>query len=140
MSLARKHCLGFFSELISISLREGNNEWIFWGRDLTVRVAEPELAASLLQQRKEIHSLAIVEDDRAVGPAVVVGLAEVGEDSHTNSLQSSLVTEGKAIAADLVPKHRQEEVLKEKKLKHSSWDKTSEEKQCRTCVEGPGQS
>lgn len=36
----------------------------------------------------------------------MVGLAEVGEDSHTNSLQSSLVTEGKAIAADLVPKHR----------------------------------
>lgn len=70
----------------------------------------------------------------------MVGLAEVGEDSHSNSLKSSLVTEGKAIAADLAPKHRQEEVLKQKKLKHSSWDKTSEEKQCRTRAEGPGQS
>lgn len=69
----------------------------------------------------------------------MVGLAEVGEDSHTNSLQSSLVTEGKAIAADLVPKHRQEEALKEKKLKHSSVDKTSEQKQCRTHAEGPAQ-
>lgn len=65
---------------------------------------------------KEIHSLAIVEDDGTIGPAVMVGLAEVGEDSHTNSLQSSLVTERKAVAVDLVPKHRQEEALKEKKL------------------------
>lgn len=47
-----------------------------------------------------MHSLAVVEDDSTVGPAVVVGLAEVGEDSHTNSLQSSLVTEGKGIAVD----------------------------------------
>lgn len=70
----------------------------------------------------------------------MVGLAEVGEDSHTNSLQSSLVTEGKAIAADLVPKHRQEEGLKEKQLKHSSREKTSEEEQCRTQAEGPGKS
>lgn len=69
----------------------------------------------------------------------MVGLAEFGEDSHTNSLQSSLVTEGKAIAADLVPKHRQEKALKEKKLKHSSQDKTSEGKQCRAHAEGPGQ-
>lgn len=46
----------------------------------------------------------------------MVDLAEVGEDSHTNSLQSSLVTEGEAIAADLVPKHRKEEALKEEKL------------------------
>lgn len=51
-----------------------------------------------------MHSLAIVEDDSAVGPAVMVGLAKVGEDSHANSLQSSLVTEGKGIAVDLVPK------------------------------------
>lgn len=46
----------------------------------------------------------------------MVGLAEVGEDSYTNSLQSSLVAEGEGIAVDLVPKHRQEEALKEKKL------------------------
>lgn len=69
---------------------------------------------SPLLPRKETHSLAIVEDDGAVGPAVMVGLAEVGEDAHTNSLQSSLVTEGKAVAADLVPKHRWDETLKEK--------------------------
>lgn len=69
-----------------------------------------------MPEERNIHSLAIVEDDGTVGPAVVVGLAEVGEDSHTNSLQSSLVTEGKAVAADLVPKHRQEEALREEKL------------------------
>lgn len=43
-------------------------------------------------------------------------MAEVGEDSYTNSLQSSLVAEGEGVAVDLVPKHRQEEALKEKKL------------------------
>lgn len=58
----------------------------------------------MLEERNALHSLAIVEDDSTVGPAIVVGLAEVGEDSHTNSLQSSLVTEGKGIAVDLVPK------------------------------------
>lgn len=51
----------------------------------------------------------------------MVGLAEIGEDSHTNSLQSSLVTEGKAVAVDLVPKHRQEEALKEKKLNSATF-------------------
>lgn len=66
-----------------------------------------------------MHSLAVVEDDSTVGPAVMVGLAEVGEDSHTNSLQSSLVTEGKGIAVDLVPKTRAGRSMKGEKAEFS---------------------
>lgn len=97
----------------------------FWGMDLTLwgQLSLRSRPAGCIPAApaKEIHSLAIVEDDGTVGPAVMVGLAEVGEDSHTNSLQSSLVTEGKAVAVDLVPKHRQEEALKEKKLNSATF-------------------
>ena len=46
----------------------------------------------------------MVEDDGAVGPTVVVDQTQVGEKTHTNGLQASLVTQCEAIALDL---HRQ---------------------------------
>lgn len=47
------------------------------------------------------YLLAVVEDDGAVGPAVVVDQAQVGEKTHTNSLQASLVTQCESITLDL---------------------------------------
>lgn len=49
----------------------------------------------------QLDSPAIVEYDGAVGPAVVVNQAQVGEDAHAHSLQASLIAESKPVAVDL---------------------------------------
>ena len=46
----------------------------------------------------------MVEDDGAVGPTIMVDQTQVGEQTYTNSLQASLVTQGESITLDL---HRQ---------------------------------
>lgn len=43
----------------------------------------------------------MVEDDSAVGPAVMVDQAQVGEKTHANSLQASLITQCEGITLDL---------------------------------------
>lgn len=53
------------------------------------------------QARTKGHSLAIVEYDSAVGPAVMVHQAQVGEDAHAHCLEASLVTESETVAVDL---------------------------------------
>lgn len=47
------------------------------------------------------YLLAVVEDDGAVGPTVMVDQAQVGEKTHTNSLQASLVTHCESITLNL---------------------------------------
>lgn len=53
------------------------------------------------------YLLAVVEDDSAVGPAVVVDQREVGEESHPHSLQASLIAQCEGITLDL-HKHKME--------------------------------
>lgn len=43
----------------------------------------------------------MVEDDAAVGPTIMVDQTQVGKESHTNSFQTSLVTQREAVALDL---------------------------------------
>lgn len=43
----------------------------------------------------------MVEDDGAVGPAVVVDQTQVGEDPHADGLQAPLVAQREAVAPDL---------------------------------------
>lgn len=47
------------------------------------------------------YILAMVEADCAVGPAVMVDQTQVGEQTHTNSLQASLITQSESITLDL---------------------------------------
>lgn len=54
-----------------------------------------------VQERWNGYLLAVVEDDGAVGPAVMVDQAQVGKKTHTHSLQASLVTQSEAITLDL---------------------------------------
>lgn len=43
----------------------------------------------------------MVEDDGAVGPAVVVHQTQVGKESDTDGLQTPLITHGESITFDL---------------------------------------
>lgn len=43
----------------------------------------------------------MIEDDAAVGPTVMVDQTQVRKESHTNSFQTSLVTQREAVALDL---------------------------------------
>jgi len=43
----------------------------------------------------------VVENDRAVGPAVVVDQTQVREQAHAHGLQTLLVAHGEAVAVDL---------------------------------------
>ena len=45
--------------------------------------------------------LAVVEDDGAVRPAVVVDHTQVGEEADAHSLKTPLVTQGEGVALDL---------------------------------------
>lgn len=54
----------------------------------------------------------MVEDDGAVGPAVMVDQTQIGEKTHTNSLQASLVTEGESITLDLQRQRGEDEVCR----------------------------
>jgi len=45
--------------------------------------------------------LAVVEDDGAVRPAVVVDQAQVGEEAHADRLETPLVAQGESVAVDL---------------------------------------
>lgn len=55
----------------------------------------------ILQEQWLEYLLAMVEDDSAVGPTVMVDQTQVGEKTHTNSLQASLVTQCESITLDL---------------------------------------
>lgn len=43
----------------------------------------------------------MVQDNSAVGPAVVINQTQVGKQTHTHSLQASLVAQCEAITFDL---------------------------------------
>lgn len=49
-----------------------------------------------------LHLLAIVEDDCAVWPTVMVNQTKVGEETNTYNLQAFMITYHEAIAIDLV--------------------------------------
>lgn len=62
------------------------------------------------QQQQLRHVLAVVEDDGAVGPAVMVDQTQVGEQTHTHSLQASLITQSESITLDLKAQRGQDGV------------------------------
>lgn len=43
----------------------------------------------------------MVEDDSAVGPAVMVDQAQIGEKTYTDSLQASLIAQCEGVTLDL---------------------------------------
>lgn len=49
-----------------------------------------------------LHLLAIVEDDSAVWPAVMIDQTKVGEETNTHRLQAFMITYHEAVAVDLV--------------------------------------
>lgn len=49
-----------------------------------------------------MHLLAVVEDNCAVWPAVMVDQTEVREETNTHRLQAFMITYHEAIAIDLV--------------------------------------
>ena len=63
--------------------------------------ARPECSVAVPGLGEAWYSLAVVEDDGAVGPAVVVDQAEVGEDAHPYGCQPPLVTDRETIAVYL---------------------------------------
>ncbi len=47
------------------------------------------------------HSLARIEDDGAVGPAVVIDQTQVRKKTHTHGLQTPLIAQREAITVNL---------------------------------------
>lgn len=48
-----------------------------------------------------MNLLAVVENDGAVGPAVMIDQTEVGKETHAHCLKTPLITQREAIAVDL---------------------------------------
>lgn len=71
---------------------------------------------SMYRCKAEVYLLAVVKDDGAVGPAVVIDHAEAREDAHAHRLQTPLVTQGEPIAAYLLHKTQGQEKLEGKGL------------------------
>lgn len=49
-----------------------------------------------------LHLLAVVEDNCAVWPAVMIDQTEVGKETNTHRLQAFIITYHEAIAVDLM--------------------------------------
>lgn len=79
----------------------GQVQQLIWGLSQVARQCHKVSPSSSHPPKLKTYSLAIVKDDGAVGPTVVVHQAQVGEDAHTYCLQASLITERETIAVNL---------------------------------------